>query len=418
MKLKYTKFKQRHILTCSGLKKEGVNRKELDVLYNPPDGLLRVIDYDETKRIITYDVGCCVPLQLYYKQRCFTEDEVLMLVRQLLSILGNLERSRLTTQKLILEFKNVFYNIDQRMLQIVFCPVQNNYSPLESEQIFTFLRELVTNAVVIKDGQYNVDKIQSFLFFLKKQQQFSAQAIAVFFDDTIAAPIQDEPRIELPKPSITGFPTSVPAPPSQANQVNKPYVPGFTSNSPEMTGQRVQPAAPSPIPIVSFPMTPPPIAQPLPTNTGQSAIITPGDTVDAYDDSSSAAGIALPGDTLDVSEIAVLRHDITGVEYELPYGECIIGRTGVDGNGNIVSPDLVVTDNKKVGKHHAKIIYDGLRYYIIDLASKNKTWINGQLLESGYDPITRSYNGKKALIENGTKIQLACEGYTFIIKNG
>ena len=53
-----------------------------------------------------------------------------------------------TAQKLILEFKNVFYNIDQRMLQIVFCPVQNNYSPLESEQIFTFLRELVTNAVV------------------------------------------------------------------------------------------------------------------------------------------------------------------------------------------------------------------------------------------------------------------------------
>ena len=126
----------------------------------------------------------------------------------------------------------------------------------------------------------------------------------------------------------------------------------------------------------------------------------------------------MPGDTLDASETAALRHDASGIEYELPYGDCIIGRVGVDGNGKPVSPDLVVTDNKKVGKHHAKITYDGLHYYIIDLASKNKTWVNGQLLESGYDPFTQSYNGRKAMIENGTKIQLACEGFTFIIKNG
>ena len=54
MKLKYTKFKQRHILICSDLKKEGINRKELDMLYDPPEGLLRVVDYDESKKTITY----------------------------------------------------------------------------------------------------------------------------------------------------------------------------------------------------------------------------------------------------------------------------------------------------------------------------------------------------------------------------
>ena len=416
MKLKYTKFKQRHILTCSGLKKEGVNRKELDVLYDPPEGLLRVIDYDETKRIITYDVGCCVPLQLYYKQRCFTEDEVLMLVRQLLSILGNMERSRLTAQKLILEFKNVFYNIDQRILQIVFCPVQNNYSPLESEQIFTFLRELVTNAVVIRDGQSGVDKIQSFLYFLKKQQQFSAQAIEVFFDDAFAAPVSKEPQIEIPKPSTTAFPTTSSPSGALNGMASKPYVPGYTSNSPEAAGRAAQQIIQSPIPIVSIPPTPP-ISVPRQTNTGLPPIITPGDTIDAFDEPEKG-GIAMPGDTLDASETVVLRHDASGIEYELPYGDCIIGRVGVDGSGKPVSPDLVVTDNKKVGKHHAKITYDGLHYYIIDLASKNKTWVNGQLLESGYDPFTQSYNGRKAMIENGTKIQLACEGFTFIIKNG
>ena len=101
----------------------------------------------------------------------------------------------------------------------------------------------------------------------------------------------------------------------------------------------------------------------------------------------------MPGDTLDASETVVLRHDASGIEYKLPYGDCIIGRVGVDGNGKPVSPDLVVTDNKKVGKHHAKITYDGLHYYIIDLVSKNKTWVNGQLLESGNDHASFPING-------------------------
>ena len=245
MKLKYTKIKQRHILVCSDLKKEGVNRKELDVLYEPPEGLLRVLDYDESKRVITYDVGCCIPLQSYYKQKCFTEDEVLLMVRQLLTILNNMEKSRLTMQKLVLEFKYVFFNITHAMLQVVFCPVQNNYSPLESEQIFEFLKELVTNAVIIRDGcGQSDDKIQSFLLFLKKQQQFSAKAISVFFDDEYEeATSQTESSIELPNPSITGFPSAYP----KSNDIRQnQQVSGFTPITPNIseTISRRQPTSP------------------------------------------------------------------------------------------------------------------------------------------------------------------------------
>ncbi len=424
MKLKYTKFKQRHILICSGLKKEGVNRKELDILYDPPEGLLRVIDYNETKKVITYDVGCCIPLKLYYKQKCFTEDEVMQMVKQLLVILNNMEKSRLTMQKLALEFEYVYFNITQAMLQVVFCPVQNNYSPLESEKIFAFLKDLVTNAVIIRDGSNSSgDKIQSFLLFLKKQQQFSAKAISVFFDDNYDENSKKaESVIEVPNKSNHGLASE------NLNSVTasqESYMPGFTSNSPEvMSGwqsaqasEQLSPTIKKPVPVShtgfnhsqkSNNVTMQPVMQ-------QTQIASPGDTIDTSIDDISK-GLAMPGDTQDFNEVAYIRNDTTGIEYELPLSDCIIGRAGVDGNGNPVTPDLVVTENMRVSKHHAMITYDGSSYYISDMTGKNKTRVNNQVIETGIDIRTRLLNGKKVKIENGTKIQLASEGYTFIIK--
>lgn len=410
MKLKYTKQRMRHILVCSGLKKEGINRKDLDSLYNPPEGLLRVLNFDESKQVITYDVGCCVPLSLYYKQKCFSADEVLMLVRQLLEILKQMENNRLTMQKLVLDFKYVFYNIDQRMLQLVFCPVQNNYTPLESDRIFTFLRELVSNAVVISDPNTKEDKIQNFLFFLKKQQQFSAQAIAVFFEENSEVDYRGEvtSQIELPHKSSYGPPTT-----------SDSYDSGLQTSS-------VSPAASTFSDVSNLNCKPTtPVASPSPSTSiedmlkgfaknSTSGIAAPSDTIDAYD---SGTDIDVPSDTLDACSVAVLVHNCSKVEYELPLSDCVIGRVGVDGNGKTVAPDLAVTDNRRVGKFHAKIIYDGVCYFIIDLNSKNKTRVNGVIIPPGLNP-DGSYNGQKTLLENGAQVQLASEGYTFVIKEG
>ena len=108
--------------------------------------------------------------------------------------------------------------------------------------------------------------------------------------------------------------------------------------------------------------------------------------------------------------------EVTGVEYELPFGNCTIGRAWVDASGKLMKPDLAVSKNMRVSRFHAQIIFDGTNYYIADLTGKNRTRVNGQLIECGIDSITRQLNGKKTLIENGTKIQLSSEEYTFIVK--
>lgn len=422
MKLKYKRIKQRHTLICYDLKKEGINRKELDILYEPPEGLIRVIDFNDIKKIITYDVGCCIPLESYYKQKCFTETEVLQIVKQFLTVLEKMEQYHLTKQKLILEFKHVFFNMTQAIPEFVFCPVQNNYFPLESEQIFSFLKELVTKAVIIRDkSNSNDDKIQSFLLFLRKQQQFSVEAISIFFDKNyIAKSLETEIHIDTPILSVSY---------SQASQKTSiqsvqcsPCIPGFTSNSPESVNRQkfenVQYATPviqSPVSISQTEYNRKKSSSELMTSYNEpvvpSSIVSPSDTID----DTEVPVIQKPGDTITINETAYIRSELTKIEYELPFGDCIIGRTGTDENGNPVTPDLVVTDNLRVRKFHIKIIYDGNSYYVIDLATKGKTRVNDVIIESGIDA-NGYFNGKKTKIENGTKIQLASELFTFLIK--
>ena len=62
-----------------------------------------------------------------------------------------------------------------------------------------------------------------------------------------------------------------------------------------------------------------------------------------------------------------------------------------------------VSNNIAVSRSHADIITRGQRYYVIDLNSKNKTYINGQPL-----PIQQECE-----IFNGNQLRLANEEFVF-----
>ena len=65
--------------------------------------------------------------------------------------------------------------------------------------------------------------------------------------------------------------------------------------------------------------------------------------------------------------------------------------------------DYFVSNNIAVSRSHADIITRGQRYYVIDLNSKNKTYINGQPL-----PIQQECE-----IFNGNQLRLANEEFVF-----
>lgn len=79
---------------------------------------------------------------------------------------------------------------------------------------------------------------------------------------------------------------------------------------------------------------------------------------------------------------------------ETPY---IIGRSESKANG-IISSDVSTT----VGRTHCKIIESGGRYYAVDLNSKNKTRLNGNILQPE----------QAVLLKNGNKLALANVEFT------
>lgn len=333
MKFRYTKLQQGHILVCNVTQREGFNRREIELLGDPPEGVMKVLSFDEEKLTVIFDASRCVPLSLYLKRNLMTEEELLIIVRQIVSVMENLEKNRLTVQKLVPDIKYAFYNVNKRMLELVFCPVQNNYSPLESKQIFGFMQDIISGAKLSSDS----GRIKEFIQFIRKQKNFSAADTASFLDSNTG--------------DISSF--QLPAEPPDTMTMT-----GGEFSEPEA----LRPKEPSLPPCDAF-----------------------------------------------------IRNDRNGLDFPITAINCVIGRIGVDGNGVTISPDIALTSNKRVGKRHALIFRDGTTYYIVDLGSKNGTRINGMELPAGYDPISRRFNGICSRLENGSKIQLAGESFTFYI---
>ncbi len=69
--------------------------------------------------------------------------------------------------------------------------------------------------------------------------------------------------------------------------------------------------------------------------------------------------------------------------------------------------DLVVDNNYFISRNHADILCKNNRYYIIDRNSTNKTFVDGNIIPAQVE----------IEIASGSKIHLADEGFTFVLKS-
>lgn len=372
MKMKCIKKNHRKILVCSDLKRESINRIELDFLYAPPDGLLEVIDYNPDKHIITYDIGGCVSLQDFYKNASISSSELLRIIRETVKVFGNLEKANMKIQKIDYDFRYVFYNTRKRIIEFAFCPIQNSYWPSDIQKVLDFMQSLITKAVISTSSSSDNERIGMILQCIKKEKYHALKKISDMFeeDELIGrksheyAPINDKSEVQEISQTVSIFSgtwTSIPEVSSKDDMNSNPIID-------------------------------------RPSDTIDDDIAYPGDTVDDE--------IDIPGDTVD--EVGIIRNDCTDTEYPIRQKRCIIGRIGVDGYGNRVEPDVAVTDNMRVSKQHAVITNEDGKYYITDLTKKGKTRLNG---------IVIPYGEAKEL-KDGMKIQLAIESFTFFIRKG
>ena len=425
MKLKYKRSKQRHLVFCTVDKKEGINRKELDILYEPPEGLLRVTDYNPDKLSITYEANLCIPMPIYYKQKCFTGDEILGIIKRLIVILGNLDDQRLTHQKLVLDFNYTFYNINEKMPQLIFCPIQNNYKPLESNTLISFLKDIVNKAVIVRGSSRGYDSIDDFLSFLSQNPDLTESKLCRYFDENPEKKVSTKKRLDIPKPSESHYPSEDysrknPASPQKSKSSVQPKsIAAAHVHHPSVNTQTHTPVLVKQIPVSEKPQVKSSatkyVNEKIAKSSTSKKLTLPNDTVDINDMENSSGKVQLPGDTIEDEIHAYLKNEATGELHDVSSGYCIVGREGVDINGDVYRPDVVISKNLRIGKRHALVMCIGSDFYIADLASKNKTRVNGEIVESGLDLETGELNGKRARLENKDRVQFANESFIFLL---
>ena len=70
------------------------------------------------------------------------------------------------------------------------------------------------------------------------------------------------------------------------------------------------------------------------------------------------------------------------------------------------SVDYCISDNKKISRAHADIIFRGSQWYIVDLKSKNRTFLNDRVLQASVE----------APLHDGDVIKLNNEEFVFLLK--
>lgn len=291
-----------------------------------------------------------------------TKYDFLFIMEQIIDIIQKIQINSMSLNKIIWDIHQVYMNETTRELQFIYMPLE---TPVHEADIMGFIDNVIYSITPMPEQ--NSDYISRFVYFLKGLKEFDADKIEKF--------IFKEDR-------------------SVVNTIKKHY-------------------------------------------TGQSGFITDKqkDYYDHYDRDDEKTGLLEEEATGLLGEEATdfLEEEATGLLIEEETGLLCdeddettllqennqihfptLHRVLTEENISINKPvfrigkersysDYFVTNNNAVSRSHADIITRGQRYYVIDLNSKNKTYVNGQAI-----PVQQEVE-----IFNEDKLRLANEDFVF-----
>lgn len=279
-------------------------------------GLLRVKTVK--KHTLEYYGPVGVSLQDRLKKP-ISKYDFLFIMEQVVDIVQKLNSNALILNNVVFDMQGVFINETTKELQFIYLPLLNNQSVVD---VFGFIEQIVYAAKPIQENDMNY--VSRFIHYIRNLNNFDLDRIEKY--------ILKEDR----------------------NVVN--------------TIKR--------------------------HNVGQSGFMTdkPADYYAHYGKDEEATGLLDEEKTgllneeatglLEDEATGLLNENLSNVHYPTLYrsltGETILINKPVFRIGKEKSySDYFVSNNDKVSRSHADIITRGERYYVIDLNSKNKTFVNG-----------------------------------------
>jgi hypothetical protein len=269
--------------------------------------------------------------------------DFLFIIEQIVDITQKIQMNSMSLNKIVWDIHYIFINETTREMQFIYLPLEE--SDKEAD-IFGLIDNIIYSSKLIKDQ--NSEYMSNFVYFIKNLNQFDAEKIERFI-------LSEDRRV--------------------VNTIKKHY-------------------------------------------TGQSGFMTdkPKDYYEHYNNQDQKTGLLENEETglLSNEETYLLEDERTTLLEESQVHYPSLFRVLTEENISINKPvfrlgkersyaDYFVSNNSAVSRSHADIITRGQRIFVIDLNSKNKTYINDQPI-----PIQ-----EETEIFNGDRLRLANEEFIF-----
>lgn len=288
-------------------------------------------------------IGICLYDRL---KKPINKNDFLFIMEQVVDIVQKLNLNALIINNVIFDIKNVYINETTRELQFIYLPLKNERQDVD---ILSFMQQIIYASQPMQEN--DMAYVSRFVYFIKSLNKFDAEKIEQFIlseDRTVVNTIKRH------NVGQSGFMTD-----KQAD-----YYEHYDKKNDEATGLLDDEV------------------------TG----LLNNEATGLLDD--EATGLLIENRQQIYYATLVRCSTNENISINKP-----VFRIGKERNNS----DYVVTNNEMVSRSHADIITRGKKYYVIDLNSKNRTFVNDKLM-----PVQQEVE-----IFNGDTIKFANEEFIF-----
>lgn len=336
-----------------------VNTNQCDLLskkYNY--GFLKLNSVKRNKMEFTGPKG----ISLYERlKKPISEYDFFFIVEQLVDVTQKLEKIGLSRNNLVLDLKYVFFNESTKELYFIYLPIA---TPHSSIGVLSFVEQVVYSA---KPVETDTKFLSNFSYFIKGLSEFEADKVESYINHINSDIVSVIKRVDLKKSNIMS---------TAANNISVKMCAETFDDEP-------------------------------------TDLMSDDEKTDLFDDESTCLlddeATALFSDDDDKTE---LFDEIQATPYKFP----TLIRTLTEEVIRIDKPvfrigkeencvDYIVSNNIAISRSHADIISRDGKYFVFDLRSKNKSYINNRVLPAEHE----------VEIFNGDILKLANEEFLFQI---
>lgn len=359
------KLKDSHLVVRVKLSfNDVINGAELEFISNTYiRGFLRAKQIK--RKVIEYTGPVGIPLVNRLKKP-ISQYDFFFIMEQIVDATQKLQHSNLLPGKVVWDIHNVYINEATKELQLIYLPLTSAHP---SPNILMFMESIIYASISMADQ--NSDYISQFLYFLNSLPGFNAERIEQYIAKIDRKVVN---TIKRHASGSSGFMTDKPidyyAHLDEKKRENDDDSTGLLDEDEEATG-----------------------------------LLDEDEATGLLDDDDEATGLlndddgtALLDESQSYIQYPTLCRVLTGETVRINKPVFRIGK-----ERSYV--DFFVSNNNAVSRSHADIITRGQRYFVIDLNSKNRTYINDQVL-----PVQQEVE-----IFNGDRLRLANEEFTFQI---